>query len=79
MDCRIKHSVEVRKKAAEFFASGMDLVQSQVTLSVPRQTVKEWHHIPRVWKRGATDHGWQASSTPTNKRLLQQELSLRAA
>ena len=59
MDGRIKHGVEVRKKAAEFFASGMGSCAVGNTLSVPRQTVKEWHHIPRVWKRGATDHGWQ--------------------
>lgn len=45
MDCRIKHGVEVRKKAAEFFASGMGSCAVASTLSVPRQTVKEWHHI----------------------------------
>ena len=45
MDCRIKHGVEVRKKAAEFFASGMGSCAVASTLSVPRQTVEEWHHI----------------------------------
>ena len=45
MDCRIKHGVEVRKRAAEFFASGMGSCAVASTLSVPRQTVKEWHHI----------------------------------
>ena len=30
MDCRVKHDIEVRKKAAELFASGMGFVQSQI-------------------------------------------------
>ena len=45
MDCRIKYGVEVRKKAAEFFASGMGSCAVASTLSVPLSTVKEWHHI----------------------------------
>ena len=44
-DCRVKHDIEVRKKAAELFASGMGFCTVASTLSVPLQTVKEWHHI----------------------------------
>ena len=61
MDCRVKHDVEVRRKAAELFASGMGSCTVASTLSVPLSTVKNMApYIPRVWKRGATDHGWQA-------------------
>ena len=45
MDRRVKHGVEMRKKAAELFASGMGSCAVASTLSVPRQTAKEWHHI----------------------------------
>ena len=45
MDCRVKHDIEVRKKAAELFASGMGFCAVASTLSVPLSTVKEWHHI----------------------------------
>ena len=45
MDCRVKHDVEVRRKAAELFASGMGFCAVASTLSVPLSTVKEWHHI----------------------------------
>ena len=45
MDRRVKYDVEVRRKAAELFASGMGSCKVASTLSVPRQTVKEWHHI----------------------------------
>ena len=45
MDRRVKYDVEVRRKAAELFASGMGSCAVASTLSVPRQTAKEWHHI----------------------------------
>ena len=45
MDCRVKHDVEVRRKAIELFASGMGFCAVASTLSVPLSTVKEWHHI----------------------------------
>lgn len=45
MDRRVKHDVEVRRKAAELFASGMGSCTVASTLSVSRQTMKEWQHI----------------------------------
>ena len=45
MDRRVKHDIEVRKKAAELFASGMGSYTVASTLSVPLPTVKEWQHI----------------------------------
>ena len=45
MDCRVKYDVEVRRKAAELFASGMGSCTVTSALSVPRQTAKEWQHI----------------------------------
>ena len=45
MDCRVKHDIEVRKKAAELFASGMGFCAVASTLSVPLPTEKEQQHI----------------------------------
>ena len=45
MGCGIKYGVEMRKKAAELFASGIGSCAVASTLSVPLSTVKEWHHI----------------------------------
>ena len=45
MDCRVKHDIEVRRKAVELFASSMGFCAVASTLSVPLSTVKEWHHI----------------------------------
>ena len=45
IDRRVKYDVEVRKKAAELFASGMGSYTVASTLSVPLPTVKEWQHI----------------------------------
>ena len=45
MDCRVKHDVEVRRKAVELFASGMGFCAVASTLSVPLSTVKTWLHI----------------------------------
>jgi len=45
IDRRVKYDVEVRRKAAEFFASGMGSYTVASTLSVPLSTVKTWHHI----------------------------------
>mgnify|MGYP003086121066 CR=1 FL=1 len=45
MACRVKYDVEVRRKAAEFFASGMGFYAVANALFVPHQTVKEWHYI----------------------------------
>ena len=45
MDRRVKYDVEVRRKAAELFDAGMGFRTVANTLSVPLQTVKEWHHI----------------------------------
>lgn|GEM_PF-1619521 len=45
MDRRVKHDVEVRRKAAELFASGMGSCTVASTLSVPLSTVKTWQHI----------------------------------
>ena len=45
MDRRIKYGVEVRRKAAELFASGMGFRTVASTLFIPLSTVKEWHHI----------------------------------
>ena len=45
MDRRVKYDVEVRRKAAELFASGMGSCAVASTLSVPLPTVKEWQHI----------------------------------
>ena len=42
MDCRVKHDVEVRRKAAELFASGMGSRTVASTLSDPLSTVKTW-------------------------------------
>ena len=45
MDRRVKYDVEVRRKAAELFASGMGSCTVASTLSVPLSTVKTWQHI----------------------------------
>ena len=45
MDRRVKHDIKVREKASALFASGMGFRTVANTLSVPLQTVKEWHHI----------------------------------
>lgn len=45
MDRRVKHDIKVREKASVLFASGMGFGTVANTLSVPLQTVKEWHHI----------------------------------
>ena len=45
MDRRVKHGVEVRKEAAELFASGMGSCTVASTLSVPLPTEKEQQHI----------------------------------
>ena len=45
IDRRVKYDVEVRRKAAEFFASGMGFRTVASTLSAPLSTVKTWHHI----------------------------------
>lgn len=45
MDRRVKYDVEVRRKAAELFAFGMGSCAVASTLSVLRQTAKEWHYI----------------------------------
>ena len=45
MDRRVKYDVEVRRKAAKLFASGMGSCTVASTLSVSLSTVKEWHHI----------------------------------
>lgn len=49
MDHRVKYDVEVRRKAAELFASGMGFRTVASTLSVPRQTVKVWQSIYRAF------------------------------
>ena len=45
MDRRVKYDVEVRRKAAELFASGMGSCTVASTLSVSLSAVKTWHHI----------------------------------
>ena len=45
VDCRVKYDVEVRRKAAELFASGRGSCTVASTLSVPLSTVKTWHYI----------------------------------
>ena len=45
MDRRVKYDVEVRRKAAELFASGKGSRTVASTLSVPFSTVKTWHYI----------------------------------
>lgn len=45
IDCRVKHDVEVRRKAAELFASGKGSCAVANALFIPLSTVKEWHHI----------------------------------
>ena len=45
MDCRVKHDVEVRRKAAKLFASGMGFCAVASTLSVSLSAVKTWHYI----------------------------------
>ena len=49
VDRRVKYDVEVRRKVAELFASGMGSCTVASTLSVPLSTVKEWHHIYHVF------------------------------
>ena len=50
IDRRVKYGVEVRKKAAELFASGMGSCTVASTLSVPLSTVKTWHHIYHAFR-----------------------------
>ena len=45
IDRRVKYDVEVRRKAAELFASGMGFRTVASTLSAPPSTVKTWLHI----------------------------------
>lgn len=45
IDCRVKHDVEVRRKAAELFASGKGSCAVSNALFIPLSTVKEWHYI----------------------------------
>ena len=45
MDRRVKYDVEVRRKAAELFASGMGSCAVASTLSVSLSAVKTWHYI----------------------------------
>ena len=45
MDRRVKYDVEVRRKEAELFASGMGSCAVASTLSAPPSTVKTWLHI----------------------------------
>ena len=45
MDRRVKYDVEVRRKAAELFASGMGSCTVASTLSVSLSAVKTWHYI----------------------------------
>ena len=52
MDCRVKYDVEVRRKAAELFASGMGSCTVASTLSVPLSTVKTWHHTYHAFGSG---------------------------
>ena len=49
MDRRVKYDVEVRRKVAELFASGMGFRTVASTLSVPLSTVKVWQHIYRAF------------------------------
>ena len=45
IDRRVKYDIEVRRKAAELFASGMGFRTVASTLSAPPSTVKTWLHI----------------------------------
>ena len=72
MDRRVKHGVEMRKKAAELFASGMGSCAVASTLSVPLSTVKTWHHIYHAF-------GSEVLLTMDGKALYTYEQKVAAA
>ena len=52
-DLRVKHDVEMRRRASELFGRGYGSTSTARALRVPRQTVEEWQQIYRAFGREA--------------------------
>ena len=68
-DLRVKHDIEVRRRASELFERGHGRTSTARTLRVPRQTVEKWQQIYRAFGREAllTMDGKQARYTYEQK------------
>ena len=68
-DLRVKHDVEVRRRASELFERGYGRISTAKALRVPRQTVEKWQQIYRAIGREAllSMGGKQASYTYEQK------------
>lgn len=68
-DLRVKHDVEVRRRASELFERGYGRMSTAKALRVPRQTVEKWQQIFRAIGREAllSMGGKQASYTYEQK------------
>lgn len=68
-DLRVKHDVEVRRRASELFERGYGRMSTAKALRVPRQTVEKWQQIYRAIGREAllSMGGKQASYTYEQK------------
>ena len=68
-DLRVKHDVEVRRRASELFERGYGRISTAKALRVPRQTVEKWQQIFRAIGREAllSMGGKQASYTYEQK------------
>ena len=48
-DLRVKHDIEVRRRAAALFGSGRDYKSVAGELAVPRDTVRKWQQTYRAF------------------------------
>lgn len=49
IDLRVKHDLESRRRAVELFDAGVGCKSAAETLSVPRETVREWQWVYRAF------------------------------
>lgn len=49
IDLRVKHDLESRRRAVELFDAGVGCKPAAETLSVPRETVREWQWVYRAF------------------------------
>ena len=68
-DLRVKHDADIRRMAAELFDSGRGYGSTAEALSVPKNTMRQWHLIYRAFGREAllTMGGKQARYTYEQK------------
>ena len=69
IDLRVKHDLESRRRAVELFDAGVGCKSAAETLSVPRETVREWQWVYRAFGSEAllTMDGKQARYTYEQK------------